>query len=75
MGRQRSYINVFQYANTNYNLTKTVFVYLAVPETQFIIYRQDLDNSQASKKKLEKYLTVKTKLSINVKIRNTSKHE
>ena len=51
-----------------------MFLYLAVSETQCIIYRPDLHNSQASRKKLKKKLIVETKLSINAKIKNTFKH-
>ena len=52
-----------------------MFVYLAVSETQCIIYRPDFENSQVSRKKLKKQLMVKAKLSINVKTKNTSKHD
>ena len=41
-----------------YNQIKAMFVFLTVPETQCIIYRPDLHNSQASSKKLKKYLMV-----------------
>ena len=50
---QKGEINRFKYANTKYNLIKTMFVYLAVSETQCIIYGQDLHNSQASSKSLK----------------------
>ena len=46
-----------------------MFVFLAVSKTQYIIYRLDLHNSQASRKKLKKWLIVKTKLCINVKLK------
>ena len=65
--------NLFKYVSTKYNLVKMMFVYLAVSETQFVIYIPDLHNSQASRKRLYKQLMVKTKLSINVKTKNTSK--
>ena len=52
-----------------------MFVYMTVSEMQFIIYRLDLYNSQASRKMLKKQLMVKTKLSINVKTKNISKHD
>ena len=42
-----------------------------VSETQCIIYRPDLHNSQASKKTFKKWLIVKIKLSIKVR----SKHQ
>ena len=41
-----------------YNQIKAMFVFLTVAETQCIIYRPDLHNSQASWKKLKKYLMV-----------------
>ena len=50
-------------------------VYLAVSETQCIIYRPDLHNSQASRKRLKKWLMVEGKLSINVKTKNTPKYD
>ena len=31
-----------------------MFVYLAMSETQYVIYRPDLNNSQARRKKLKK---------------------
>ena len=37
-----------------YNPIKAMFVFLTVSETQCIIYRPDLSNSQASRKKLKK---------------------
>ena len=37
-----------------YNPIKAMFVFLIVSETQFMIYRLDLHNSQASRKKLKK---------------------
>ena len=40
-----------------------------------MIYRPDLHNSQASRKKLKKQLMVETKLSINVKTKSTFKHD
>ena len=48
---------------------------LAVFEALCIIYRPDLNNSQASKKKLKKQLMVKAKLSIKVKTKNTFKYD
>ena len=47
-----------------------MFVNLAVSETQCIIY-----NSEASRKNFKRQLMVKNKLSINVKIKNISKHD
>ena len=47
-------INFFKYASTIYNLVKAMFVYLALSETHCIIYRPDMHNSQASRKKLKK---------------------
>ena len=44
-------------------------------EAQSIIYKPDLHNLQASTKKLKKWLMVETKLSINVKTKNTFKHD
>ena len=41
-----------------YNPIKAMFVFLTVSETQCIIYRPDLRNSQASRKKLKKQLMV-----------------
>ena len=52
-----------------------MFVYLSVSETLCLIYRTDLHNSQASRKKLKKQLIVKNKLSINVKTKNISKYD
>ena len=72
---QKSEINLFKYASTKYNLTKTMFVYLSLSETLYTIYRTDLHNSQASRKKLKKQLIVKNKLSINVKTKNISKYD
>ena len=46
--------SLFKYASTKYNLVKMMFVYLAVSETQFVIYIPDLHNSQASRKRLYK---------------------
>ena len=40
-----------------YNAIKAMFLFLAVPETQCIIYRPDLHNSQASRNNLKKQLT------------------
>ena len=37
-----------------YNPIKAIFVFLTVSETQCIVYRPDLHNSQASRKKLKK---------------------
>ena len=51
---EKSYINLFKYANTKYNPIKTMSVDLVVSETQCIIYRPDFHNSQASRKKLKK---------------------
>ena len=51
-----------------------MLLYLAVSETQCITYRSGLHNSQASKKNFKKQLMVETKLSINVKTKNTFKH-
>ena len=48
---------------------------LAVFETQCIIYRPDLHKSQASGEKLNNLLMVETKLSINVKTKNTFKRD
>ena len=42
------------YANTKYNPIKTMFKHLALPETQCIIYRPDLHNLQAKRKKRKK---------------------
>ena len=50
-----------------------MFLCLAVSEMQYIIYRPNLHNSQASRKKLKKQLMVETNLSVNVKIKNTLK--
>ena len=52
-----------------------MFVYLSVSETQCIIYRPGFYNSQTNRKRLNKQLMVKTKLSINAKTKNTSKHD
>ena len=41
-----------------YNAIKAIFMFLSVPKTQFIIYRPDLHNSKASRKKLKKQLMV-----------------
>ena len=40
--------------STKYNPIKAMFVYLPVSETQCIIYRPDLLNSQATREKLKK---------------------
>ena len=58
---QKRQINLFKLGNTKYNLIKTMFVYLAVSETQRIIYRPDLHNSQASQnqKNLQAWLILK----------------
>ena len=37
-----------------YNAIKAMFIFLVVPETQCIIYRPDLHNSQASRNNLKK---------------------
>ena len=52
-----------------------MFVYLAVSETQFRIYRLDLHNSQTNRKKLKKLLIFETKLSNNVKTNIISKYD
>ena len=49
-----------------------MFVYLAMSEMQCIIYRPDLHNSQASRKKLKKYLISKPKIGLMLKFPNIS---
>ena len=66
---------IFKYVIGKYNPIKTVFVYLAVSETQFRIYRLDLHNSQTKRKKLKKLLIFETKLSNNVKTNIISKYD
>ena len=68
-------MNLFKYASTKYNPIKTMFMYLAVSETQCIIFRPDLLNSQASRKKLKKWIMVETKFSFNFKTKNTFIHD
>ena len=68
---QISEINLFKYANIKFHLIKTMFV-MTLSETQCIIYRPDLHNSQTSRKKFKKQLMVKNKLSINVKTKTIS---
>ena len=46
-------------------------MFLTVSQIQCIIYRPDFHNSQASRKKLKKYLIVETKPGINDKTNNT----
>ena len=50
-----------------------MFVYLAMSEMQYLIYRPDLSNSQTSRKKLKKQQMVKNKLPINFQTKNISK--
>ena len=52
---------------TKYNPVKRMFRYLAMSETQCIIYRQDFHNLQAKSKKLKRYLIVETEISIKFK--------
>ena len=52
-----------------------MFVFLAVSQTQCIIYRPDLHDSQAVRKKLKKYLIIETKLYINDKTKNTFNYD
>ena len=68
---QISEINLFKYANIKFHLIKTMFV-MTLSETQCIIYRPDLHNSQTSRKKFKKQLMVKNKRSINVKTKTIS---
>ena len=44
----------FKYASTTFNPIQTMLMFLAVTQTQCIIYRPDLHSSQASRKKLKK---------------------
>ena len=50
-----------------------MFVYLAMSEMQYLIYRPDLYNSETSRKMLKKQQMVKNKLSINFQTKNISK--
>ena len=52
-----------------------MFTYQAVSEKYCIIYRRDLQNLQANRKKLKKYLTVETEISTNVNIKSVFKYD
>ena len=52
-----------------------MFVFMAVSQRQYIIYKLNLHSSQTSRKTLKKRVIVETKLSINVKIKNTFNYD
>ena len=52
-----------------------MFAYLAVFERQCIIYRPELHNLQATRKKLKQKLLVETENSINVKTEKIFKYD
>ena len=54
IGMPKNLNSLFKYASNKYSPIKTMFLCLAVSETQCIIYRLELHNSQASRKKLKK---------------------